>query len=153
MFILISNDASLKGMETLNSIPTAMTSAQLVQSFRRFVALRAAREGVDVSGLQIEGATLEATWGDLAGFVFFGCTDAVNERVAECFEAYAQKHTHTGSYNAQRSIGLRGPRYFHEYVNGAKSWSSSETASKFTALARPIVKGYSVATTYFPCAD
>jgi hypothetical protein len=128
----------------------------IVSAFRKFLTERAAREGVDVSALQIEEVTTDRTWGDKVGFVFFGCTDEVNERVAACFERFAAKHMTSGSYEAQRSIGLQGPRFFHEYSNGVKSWSTNgevSTCSPNITLVRPIVKGYSVSTTYYPCAD
>jgi hypothetical protein len=136
------------------SIPAKkMTSTQIVQAFRKFIVARAAKEGVDVSRLQIEGATLEANWGDLCGYVFFGCADEINERVANCFLAFAQKKASAGSYECQNALRLAGPRYYHEYTNGAKSWSTNDKASEFVALARPIEKGHSVATVYYPCAD
>lgn len=130
-----------------------MNNTTIVSAFRKFLTERAAREGVDVSTLQVEGVTADRTWGDKVGFVFFGCTDEVNERVAACFERFAVKHTTSGSYEAQRSIGICGPRYFREYANGAKGWGRDEKPEFCTSTPVRAHKGYSVSTTYYPCAD
>lgn len=139
--------------ETETKNPRNLTRAQTVEAFRKFIAARAARDGIDVSGLQISPATLEATWGDLFGFVFHGCADDVNERAAAAFLAFAHKHMKSGSYEAQYALRPAGVRFFHEYTNGASAWSKSDEASKFVALKSPIVKGHAIATTYYPCAD
>lgn len=139
--------------ETETKNPRNLTTRQTVEAFRKFISARAARDGIDVSGLEISTATLEANWGDLSGFVFHGCADEINERVAASFLAFAHKHMKSGSYEAQYALRPAGVRFFHEYTNGASNWSKSGEASKFVALKNSIVKGHAVATTYYPCAD
>ena len=139
--------------ETATKNPRNLNRAQTVEAFRKFIAARAMAEGININGLQISDATLEATWGDLSGYVFHGCADEINARVAASFLAFAGKYMKSGSYEAQHALRPAGVRFFHEYTNGASAWSKSDEASKFVALKNPIVKGHAIATTYYPCAD
>ena len=86
----------------------------------------AAKAGVSLEGLKYERATLDQTWGDKCGFVFYGASPEVNERAAKFFEAWARKNLRklnaVGGYNTQESIGFIGVYYFARYSNGAEGW-------------------------------
>ncbi len=129
-----------------------MNSDQLKEAFVKFLTARAAREGIDVSGLTIDGATLDSTWGDKCGFVFSGLTAELNERVAKCFEAFASKHYGKGSYDSQRSIGLCGIRYRSEHPNSAGKWFDAH-AFQYSGGIEGKRIGVAVSTVYYPCAD
>ncbi len=83
-----------------------MNNDQLIAAFKTFIAARAAREGIDISDLSLDWATLDATWGDKCGYVVSGLTSELNERVAKCFEKFCSKHAGSGRYDSQRSIGF-----------------------------------------------
>jgi hypothetical protein len=128
-------------------------NAFIVPEFRKFVSRRARLAGVDISNLEISGATLDSIWGDLVGYIFHGCTDEVNKRVADSFLAFASKHMSPGTLQAQRAIRSAGVRYLHSYTHGLCHWSIFKDPSPWASIARPSVKGYAVATTYFPCTE
>ena len=126
-----------------------MNSEQLKAAFLTFLPARAAREGIDVSALTIDWATLDSTWGDKCGFVFSGLTAELNERVAKCFEAFASKHYGRGSYGCQRSIGLlSGAFYQSTHPNSAGRWFRDLSTGSEGAR-----QGVAVSTVYYPCAD
>lgn len=126
-----------------------MNSEQIKTAFQTFLADRAAREGLDVSALTIDWATLDATWGDKCGYVFSGLTAELNERVARCFEAFASKHYGAGSYNSQRSIGLMSNKFYQStHPNSAGKWFR-----ELSSGAEGAREGVAVGMVYYPCAD
>lgn len=140
-----------------------MANAVDMEKFDRDLKRASERAGVDISGLQYDHATLEANWGDLVGLVFYGASREVNERAAQYFEKWAQKHFSAGNYNAQRAIRQMGEYHFSRFNNGAKGWYRGPlkevpadrklSGCDFVLKCVETREGFGVATTYYPCAD
>lgn len=137
-----------------------------MEAFRVSLERAAARESVSVAGVKWEFATLEATWGDLCGYVFYGAEPAVCERVAEFFAKWMAKHGPKSCYEAQRHVRVHGKMHYSEFSNGARSWSRSPyegpevkryegvvTGEPFEVRLVEKREGVAVATVYYPCAD
>lgn len=135
----------------------------LAERFRPILARKAAKAGVDISQLRIEGCTTDRTWGDRCGLVFYGASAEVNERAARCFLAWAQKQPRNSSYESQNSLSWQGPMNFLRFNNGAQGWHTGPAKSKPAPM--PLTgcdfvlecveqrEGFAVNTTYYPCAD
>ena len=129
-----------------------MNNDQLIAAFRKFIAVRAAAEGITIDGLSLDWATLDATWGDKCGYVVSGLTAELNERIAKCFQAFCSKHAGPGSYGAQRSIDLIERPFFQStHPNSLGKWFD---AGSFRGTGTDGLKsGRAVSLTYYPCAD
>jgi hypothetical protein len=134
------------------------------------IRAKAALCGADVTGLQMDTVTTDATWGDRIGLVFHGASDEVCERAARFFEAWASKNLRAlgvvGGYQAQSSIGYVGAMIFTRYQNGAKNWSRDDrcgvtydveagTVTQYGVTDRPVEmkRGWATSYVYYPCAD
>lgn len=135
-----------------------------MKSFPAALAAAAEKCGLDVSTVRWTFATLDATWGDLCGFVFHGGSDELNARAARFFCEWYGRRMPRGSYDAQSACRLTGKHYFSEWSNGAKSWGKGELPAAPAPTTLPgcgdfVLErlsgfdGYGVATTYYPCAD
>lgn len=136
------------------AIPTWM------DHLRAAIVDAAKRHGCDITGLSFEGASLDSTWGDKVGLVFWGASDDVNERAAAFAEQWFSKHGETfklfGRYEAQRSIGRCGVRYYSRFDNGASGWHDKPTGERAGDQRPALVEtrvGHSVSFVYYPCAD
>jgi hypothetical protein len=111
----------------------------------------AAKAGVDVTGLRVEAACLDRTWGDLDGFVFYGADMGTCERAAQWFLRWYKPGA--SSYEAQTAVRPKGVYTFRRYANGAKGWCAGNGAdSPFVACVERRV-GVAVSTHYYPCAE
>lgn len=146
-----------------------MTDA-LMKRFRVALDNAAKQKGIDASIIQWQPATMERTWGDRVGYVFFVDTDVSESRAAflacwaaKTFERWYPDHAPEGSYGAQRSIGFCGRFHYVEFNNGAKGWYRGqitpfeprppmEDGWRLERI-KAIPHGWGVATTYYPCAD
>lgn len=125
--------------------------------FEQSLHAAAARAGFakQIADVKFEFATLERTWGDRVGYVFYGADAATNERAARYFEKWYAKYAGPGSYEAQRSIAFRGEYSFSKFSNGAGGWSEGKLAPYTGGSVTRVEtrEGYAVSTTYFPCSD
>lgn len=134
------------------------------------IRAKAALCGADVTGLQMDTVTTDATWGDRIGLVFHGASDEVCERAARFFEGWASKNLRTlgvvGGYQSQESIGYVGVMIFTRWDNGAKGWHRDDrcgvtydveagTVTQFKVANRPVEmkRGWATSYVYYPCAD
>jgi hypothetical protein len=134
-----------------------------LDAFKASLARKAKAAGTDLTGLQIEGCSIERTWGDLVGYVFWGAAPEVNERCAAYFTRWMGKNDpRKGGYGAQRSLGDRGVYYFARYDNGAKGWyrgalpaDSKVGEAKYDGgpVLEETREGFAASTTYYPCAE
>ena len=149
---------------------TASTSPRRVSWTAMFeTALRsaAAKCGQSLDGLRWERCTIDQTWGDRCGLVFFGSSAKVNERAAKFFEAWADKNLRklgaVGGYETQESIRFAGLFHFSEYSNGAKGWHRGPMGEAPAPRTLPgcgdfilertkAHEGYATSYVYYPCA-
>jgi len=134
------------------------------------IRAKAALCGADVTGLQMDTVTTDATWGDRIGLVFYGASDEVCERAARFFEGWASKNLRAlgvvGGYQAQSSIGYEGVMIFTRWDNGTKGWHRADrggvtydveagTVTQFKVANRPVEmkRGWATSFVYYPCAD
>lgn len=127
---------------------------------RAAIVVASKKCGCDISGLKWDTATLDNTWGDLVGLVFYGASDDANKRAAEFFAAWMDKHGRAmnivGGYERQSSIGVRGVRHFARYDNGAEGWYSDPAKQNIYEGAPVLVQtriGYSASYVYYPGAE
>jgi hypothetical protein len=140
--------------------PSAKQSAEDT-AFRAALEKAAAKCGCDIGELRWEPCTIDRTWGDRVGRVFFGASDEVNKRAADFFFAWRAKQKHRGCYDAQNSLSLAGKFTFLRFSNGADGWYRGvREPGEPTVLESGFViecverrEGYAVSTTYYPCAD
>lgn len=122
--------------------------------FRAALVKAASVAGCNISALEWEHATLDSTWGDAVGLVFWGASDACNKRAAEFFVAWAGKHGRAeglfGGYHAQQSVSLRGERFYARFPNGSDGWYNAPTDKPGVVETR---KGYAASYVYYPCAE
>lgn len=125
--------------------------------FRAALAVAASKAGVSLEGLQIEGCTIDNTWGDKVGLAFFGAAPEVNARAARFFEAWARKHLRAmgvvGGYGCQESINYVGPMFRATYPNGAGGWYRESYRERMGGEGATVVDGVAVSYVYYPCAD
>lgn len=137
--------------------------------FTAALATAAKQCGCDITGLRFERCTTDQTWGDRCGLVFFGASDAVNERAARFFEKWAQLNLRRlgvvgVNYGAQASISYEGEFYFACYDNGAQGWHRDRDIVDFEKMtvttsygyvSHPVElrRGFATSYVYYPGAD
>jgi len=140
--------------EAQAKIPTWM------DHLRAAIARAAISKGWDITALEFEGASLDRTWGDKHGIVFWGGSPEVNQGAAALAEQWFRDHGATfklfGGYDAQQSVGLCGLRYYARFSNGASGWYRDPVKPRSEDQTPALVEtreGVSVSYVYYPCAD
>lgn len=137
---------------------TIETATGWQKAFAGALAKAAAKAGESLEGLAWEGCSLERTWGDLDGLVFFGGSEELSERAARFFQAWASRNLRemkvVGGYGAQAAIRYAGPMTFRRFENGARAWGKGEggTTSGTVAVVET-KKGHATAYVYYPCSE
>lgn len=126
--------------------------------FRAALVAAADLAGCDISALCWEHATLDNTWGDLVGLVFWGASDECNKRAASFFSTWAAKHGRAfglfGGYSAQESVSERGVRYYRRYADRKNGdWYPSPRAEYTTEEPVEARVGWAASYVYYPGAD
>lgn len=148
---------------------TKTNAADWTSTFTAALARAAKQCGCDITSLRFERCTTDATWGDRCGLVFYGASDAVNERAARFFEKWAAENLRKlgvvgVNYGAQASISYEGEFYFCRYENGAQGWHRDRDTVDFEKMtvttsygyvSHPIElrRGFATSYVYYPGAE
>ena len=84
------------------------TKTVSVDAAKTAMAAAAAKAGANLGELDIRFLTIEATWGDLAGFVVLGGDETIRTRAAAWLHAWLGRNMPERSYAAQ--YARRDPR-------------------------------------------
>lgn len=123
------------------------------------IAEAAKEAGHNVSAMECQPITVDNTWGDRVGLVFFGASEDANKWAASFAEDWIARNGERlnifGGYERQRSVGTHGPRYKCTYDDGTTGeWSRDNVAPSYSSYkVVSYVTGYTVSHTYYPCAD
>lgn len=141
-----------------------MISTQTMNIFLASLYSLAKKDGVDLTGLMYEPVCLENTWGQKEGYIFWGLTRELNQRVADYFNSWIPYHDdNPGGYGNQRSYGTVMTMHYMRFANGAEDWyrgacphGGKLMCAVFNADGPDLVEareGVAVSTTYCPDFD